>query len=107
MGMWSGEHTEHSEATANDSATFNVLVGDIVDDVSHQLHAGIMKSARRVLVDEIFSSILPDLIVSKKTEKQLAAKLKNQVTKVCLFLRGLSKEGAASYFSFLALNNLT
>ncbi|XP_066357017.1 histone-lysine N-methyltransferase ATXR7-like isoform X2 [Miscanthus floridulus] len=81
MGMWSGEHKEPSEATANDSASLNGLVGDIVDDVSHQLHSGIMKSARRVLIDEIFSSILPDLIVSKKTEKQLAAKLKNQVTK--------------------------
>ncbi|AQK39126.1 Putative SET-domain containing protein family [Zea mays] len=81
MGMWSGEHTERSEATANESASLNGLVGDMVDDVSHQLHAGIMKSARRVLIDEIFSSILPDLIVSKKTEKQLAAKLKNQVTK--------------------------
>jgi hypothetical protein len=88
MGMWSGEHTERSEATDNDSASFNGLVGDIVDDVSHQLHAGIMKSARRVLIDEIFSSILPDLIVSKKTEKQLAAKLKNQVTKVCFIYEG-------------------
>lgn len=54
----------------------------VVDDVSHQLHAGIMKSARRVLIDEIFSCVLPDLIASKKNEKQLAAKLKNQVTKV-------------------------
>lgn len=84
MGMWSGEHTQRSEAPANDSASLNGLMGDIVDDVSHQLHAGIMKSVRRVLIDEIFSSILPDIIVSRKTEKQLAAKLKNQVTKVCL-----------------------
>ncbi|OEL14382.1 Histone-lysine N-methyltransferase ATXR7 [Dichanthelium oligosanthes] len=81
IGSWSGEHTECSEATANDSAPLNGLVGDIVGDVSIQLHAGIMKSARRVLIDEIFSCVLPDLIASKKTEKQLAAKLKNQATK--------------------------
>ncbi|RCV19547.1 hypothetical protein SETIT_3G394700v2 [Setaria italica] len=80
IGSWSGEHAERSEATANDSS-LNGLVGDIVGDVSHQLHAGIMKSARRVLIDEIFSCVLPDLIASKKTEKQLAAKLKNQATK--------------------------
>ncbi|CAN6335038.1 unnamed protein product [Urochloa humidicola] len=81
IGSWSGEHPERPEATANDSASLNGLVGDIVGDVSHQLHAGIMKSARRVLIDEIFSSVLPDLIASKKSEKQLAAKLKNQATK--------------------------
>ncbi|KAK3147474.1 hypothetical protein QOZ80_3BG0282790 [Eleusine coracana subsp. coracana] len=57
------------------------LASLIVDDVSHQLHAGIMKSARRILIDEIFSFVLPDLIASKKNKKQLAAKLKNQVTK--------------------------
>jgi hypothetical protein len=81
IGLWSGEHTECSEATANVSAPLNGFVGDIVGDVSHQLHAGIMKSARRVLIDEIFSCVLPDLIASKKTEKQLAAKLKNQAIK--------------------------
>jgi hypothetical protein len=66
---------------------------DVVDDVSHQLHAGIMKSARRVLIDEIFSCVLPDLIASKKTEKQLAAKLKNQVTKVCFIWLVFSYKG--------------
>ncbi|WVZ91259.1 hypothetical protein U9M48_037455 [Paspalum notatum var. saurae] len=84
IGIWSGEHMQHSGSATNDSASLNGLAGDIVDDVSHQLHAGIMKSARRVLIDEIFSCVLPDLIISKKTEKQLAAKLKNQATKVCL-----------------------
>ncbi|XP_062204737.1 histone-lysine N-methyltransferase ATXR7 isoform X2 [Phragmites australis] len=81
IGWWSGGHAEGSDATANDSASLNGLMGDIIDDVSHQLHAGIMKSARRVLIDEIFSCVLPDLIASKKTEKQLAAKLKSQTTK--------------------------
>ncbi|KAL6626751.1 hypothetical protein ACP70R_030477 [Stipagrostis hirtigluma subsp. patula] len=81
IGWWSGGHAERSGATANDSASLNGLMGGIVDDVSHQLHAGIMKSARRVLIDEIFSCVLPDLIASKKAEKQLAAKQKNQSTK--------------------------
>jgi hypothetical protein len=51
-------------------------MGDIVEDISHQLHAGIMKSARKALIDEIFSCVLPEIIACKKTEKQLAAKLK-------------------------------
>lgn len=89
IGSWSGEHTERSEASADDSTSLNGLVGDIVGDVSHQLHAGIMKSARRVLIDEIFSCVLPDLMASKKTEKQLAAKSKKQSTKVGFIYQAL------------------
>ncbi|KAM3253993.1 hypothetical protein ACQJBY_047860 [Aegilops geniculata] len=51
-------------------------MGDIVDDISHQLHAGIVKSARKIFVDEIFSCVLPEIIACRKTEKQLAAKSK-------------------------------
>jgi hypothetical protein len=58
-------------------------MGDMVEDISHQLHAGIMKSARKALIDEIFSCVLPEIIACKKTEKQQAAKLKTQAVKVC------------------------
>ena len=58
-------------------------MGDIVDDIGHQLHAGIMKSARRTFIDEIFSCVLPEIIACRKTEKQLAAKSKAQAVKVC------------------------
>lgn len=59
-------------------------MGDIVDDISHQLHASIMKSARKILVDEIFSCVLPEIIACRKTEKQLAAKSKLLAVKVCI-----------------------
>ncbi|KAL6623423.1 hypothetical protein ACP70R_033302 [Stipagrostis hirtigluma subsp. patula] len=81
IGRWSGGHAECSGATANDSASLNGLLGNLFHDVSHQLHAGIMKSARRVLIDEIFSCVLPDVIASKKTKKELAAKMTNQAAK--------------------------
>ncbi|KAE8806676.1 BTB/POZ domain-containing protein [Hordeum vulgare] len=76
IDWWSGGHTEHSEASENDSGSASDVMGDIVDDISHQLHAGIMKSARKILVDEIFSCVLPEIIARRKTEKQLAAKSK-------------------------------
>jgi hypothetical protein len=62
-------------------------MGDIVDDIGNQLHAGIMKSARKALIDEIFSSVLPEIIACRKTEKQLAAKLKTKAVKVCFIWR--------------------
>ncbi|GJN08100.1 hypothetical protein PR202_ga25989 [Eleusine coracana subsp. coracana] len=61
IGWWSGGHAEISEASTDNSASLNGLMCGVVDDVSHQLHA--------------------DLIASEKNKKQLAAKLKNQVTK--------------------------
>ncbi|XP_015698392.1 histone-lysine N-methyltransferase ATXR7-like isoform X1 [Oryza brachyantha] len=80
IDWWSGG-AEHSESAANDSGSLNALMSDIVDDISHQLHAGIMKSARKVFIDEIFSSVLPEIIACRKTEKQMAAKLKSQAAK--------------------------
>lgn len=61
---------------------------DVVEDISHQLHAGIMKSARKVFIDEIFSSVLPEMIACRKTEKQMAAKRKSQAAKVCFICHG-------------------
>uniref|UniRef100_A0A0E0RJY6 [histone H3]-lysine(4) N-trimethyltransferase n=1 Tax=Oryza rufipogon TaxID=4529 RepID=A0A0E0RJY6_ORYRU len=80
IDWWSGG-TEHSESSANDSGSLNALMDDVVEDISHQLHAGIMKSARKVFIDEIFSSVLPEMIACKKTEKQMAAKRKSQAAK--------------------------
>ncbi|BAT18061.1 Os12g0613200, partial [Oryza sativa Japonica Group] len=80
IDWWSGG-TEHSESSANDSGSLNALMDDVVEDISHQLHAGIMKSARKVFIDEIFSSVLPEMIACRKTEKQMAAKRKSQAAK--------------------------
>uniref|UniRef100_A0ACD6AQC3 Uncharacterized protein n=3 Tax=Avena sativa TaxID=4498 RepID=A0ACD6AQC3_AVESA len=81
IDWWSGGHVEHSEATENGSGSFSAVMGDMVDDIGHQLHAGIMKSARKALIDEIFSCVLPEIIACRKTEKQLAAKLKTKAVK--------------------------
>uniref|UniRef100_A0ACD5XLP7 Uncharacterized protein n=1 Tax=Avena sativa TaxID=4498 RepID=A0ACD5XLP7_AVESA len=81
IDWWSGGHAEHSEATENGSGSFSAVMGDMVDDIGHQLHAGIMKSARKALIDEIFSCVLPEIIACRKTEKQLAAKLKTKAVK--------------------------
>ncbi|KAF0889411.1 hypothetical protein E2562_023699 [Oryza meyeriana var. granulata] len=78
---WWSRGAERPESAANDSGSLNASMGDIVDDISHQLHAGIMKSARKVFIDEIFSSILPEMIACRKNEKQMAAKLKSQAAK--------------------------
>uniref|UniRef100_A0A0D9Y1D6 [histone H3]-lysine(4) N-trimethyltransferase n=1 Tax=Leersia perrieri TaxID=77586 RepID=A0A0D9Y1D6_9ORYZ len=80
IDWWSGG-AERSESTTNDSGSLKTLMDDVVNDINHQLHAAIMKSARKVLIDEIFSSVLPEMIACRKAEKQKAAKLKSQAAK--------------------------
>ena len=40
----------------------------ISDDISHQLHSVIMKSSRRIIIDDIISSIIPDFVTSRKMQ---------------------------------------
>ncbi|XP_042397744.1 histone-lysine N-methyltransferase ATXR7-like isoform X1 [Zingiber officinale] len=54
---------KHSNSRSN-------FISNVSDEVSMQLHPVIMKAARRVLVDEILSSIIPDFFLSKKAERQ-------------------------------------
>ncbi|XP_047954293.1 histone-lysine N-methyltransferase ATXR7 isoform X4 [Salvia hispanica] len=45
------------------------LVSEISDEVCSHLHSGIMKTARKVLLDEIVMSIVSDSIAMKRTQK--------------------------------------
>ncbi|XP_042014413.1 histone-lysine N-methyltransferase ATXR7-like isoform X4 [Salvia splendens] len=45
------------------------LVSEISDEVCSQLHSGIMKTARKVLLDEIVMSIVSDSLAMKRTQK--------------------------------------
>ncbi|XP_042015805.1 histone-lysine N-methyltransferase ATXR7-like isoform X3 [Salvia splendens] len=45
------------------------LVSEISDEVCSQLHSGIMKTARKVLLDEIVMSVVSDSIAMKRTQK--------------------------------------
>ncbi|KAL8523875.1 hypothetical protein ACS0TY_013726 [Phlomoides rotata] len=55
----------------NDQGTGLVLnfISEISEVVCSQLHSGIMKTARKVLLDEIVSCIISDSLVMKKTHK--------------------------------------
>lgn len=49
-------------------------ISDISEDVCFQLHSGIMKSARRVLLDEVISGTIPELLGSKKPKRDITLK---------------------------------
>lgn len=84
IDKWSRDIMENAaEPVHDDFSSLISFISDISEDISFQLHSGIMKAARRVLIDEIISSMIPDFIALKKTQKNLRPKPSNQVAKVC------------------------
>ncbi|KAG1358998.1 histone-lysine N-methyltransferase ATXR7 [Cocos nucifera] len=58
------------EGTNNDdTSSFSSFISNISEDVSNQLHAGIMKAARRMLLDEIISGVIPEFISLRKAQR--------------------------------------
>ncbi|KAG9455533.1 hypothetical protein H6P81_000041 [Aristolochia fimbriata] len=65
-------HSE-SQSKFEDLSFLPTFFAKVSEDVSVQLHSGIMKAARRVMLDEIISSIIPDLVTSRKSQQQRKA----------------------------------
>lgn len=59
------------------------FISEISEGVSSQLHAGIMKAARRVLLDEIISNIISEYVTTKKAQKHCKLDRVNQAAKSC------------------------
>ncbi|KAJ4702393.1 Histone-lysine N-methyltransferase [Melia azedarach] len=59
------------------------LITETSEGVSFQLHGGIMRAARRVLLDEIIGNIISEFVTRKKSQKHLKVDLVNQATKSC------------------------
>ncbi|KAH9759887.1 Histone-lysine N-methyltransferase ATXR7 [Citrus sinensis] len=74
-----GLETVHaSDAKIYKAGSSMNFISEISEGVSSQLHAGIMKTARRVLLDEIISNIISEYVTSKKAQKHLKLHQVNQ-----------------------------
>ncbi|OVA16088.1 SET domain [Macleaya cordata] len=72
------------ENNKNDETSFlDNFMTEVSEEVSNQLHSGIMKSARRVVLDEIISSIIPDFMAMKKAQRHLESEARKQAVKTC------------------------
>lgn len=79
-----GLETVHaSDAKIYKAGSSMNFISEISEGVSSQLHAGIMKTARRVLLDEIISNIISEYVTSKKAQKHLKLHQVNQAAKSC------------------------
>lgn len=83
INAWRTENTESVFASAVNTANGSLLnfISVISEEVSCQLHSGIMKAARRVALDEIISNVISEFVNTKKAQRH--CKLDNQVAKTC------------------------
>lgn len=64
----SGAVTTHDDSNQGTGIALN-LISEISEEVCSQLHSGIMKTARKVLLDEIVGFIISDSLATKKAQK--------------------------------------
>lgn len=55
-----------SVSTSSEVGEMVNLIGEISEDISSQLHMGIMKAARRVVLDGIIGDIIAEFVTEKK-----------------------------------------
>lgn len=71
-----GDNSSNAQVGESNSALS--FTSDICETFSLQLHGGVMKSARRVVLDEIISNIIADTANMKKVQKNLKLESSNQ-----------------------------
>ncbi|XP_022155895.1 histone-lysine N-methyltransferase ATXR7 isoform X2 [Momordica charantia] len=72
-----------SDPKTNESISLLKFISETSEGVSSLLHSGIMKAARKVVLDEIVGNIIAGFITMKKSEKQLKVEQTNQTMKGC------------------------
>ncbi|KAF6160902.1 hypothetical protein GIB67_025437 [Kingdonia uniflora] len=84
--MWKANRPETASQTGNEvdgTKSLLAFIDEVSEEVSSQLHAGVMKSARRVVLDEIISSIIPEFVAMKKSQKQFKTEPVTRSEKTC------------------------
>lgn len=58
-----------SDAKSNQMDSLSSFISEISEEVGRQLHFGIMKTARRVVLDEIVGSVIAEFVAIKKAQR--------------------------------------
>lgn len=67
-----------SNGAINEISSSLNLMSEIVEEVSTQLHSGIIKASRRALLDEIISDIISEFVASRKAQRLCKLEMANQ-----------------------------
>lgn len=70
-------------AESNETGSLLCFFSEISEGVSSQLHSGIMKAARRVVLDEIIGNIIGEFVTTKKAQRRLKHESVNHCAQSC------------------------
>ncbi|CAI9295498.1 unnamed protein product [Lactuca saligna] len=76
-----GREMDHSKY----KGSLTDFVSDISEEVCSQLHSGIMKATRKIVLDEIISNIIVEYVTAKKSERPLKHEVSSQIVKTMDF----------------------
>lgn len=76
-----GREIDHSKY----NGSLTDFVSDISEEVCSQLHSGIMKATRKIVLDEIISNIIVEYVTAKKSERPLKHEESSQIVKTMDF----------------------
>ncbi|CAL9242401.1 unnamed protein product [Arabidopsis halleri] len=68
IGVW---RVKYGDANCDESGTGVSFISEVSEELSVHLQSGIIKIARRALLDEIISSVISDFLKAKKSEEHL------------------------------------
>ncbi|KAK9063087.1 hypothetical protein SSX86_016957 [Deinandra increscens subsp. villosa] len=67
----------------NETAYFTEFIHNVSEEVCSQLHSGIMRATRKVMLDEIISHVITESVAAKKAEKHLKPVESKQMVETC------------------------
>lgn len=77
------ESVSLADAKENETGLLSSFICEVSEEVCSQLHFGIMKAARRVVLDEIISHIIAECVASRKAERHLKIEAVSQAVRTC------------------------
>ncbi|KAK8966099.1 Histone-lysine N-methyltransferase EZ2 [Platanthera guangdongensis] len=75
------QNTPDVYANSDCFGSFSSFISEIVEDISVQLHSVILKAARRIFLDEIISTIIPEFSARRKAMRHLKLESKSKDAK--------------------------
>lgn len=76
-------HVCVSDIKGNETGSLSSFLSEISEEVCFQLHTGIMKAARRVVLDEIIRHIIAECAAMMKAHRHPRLEVVNQIAKTC------------------------
>lgn len=83
-----------SDSKSNGVGDVMNLICEISEDISSQLHMGVMKSSRKVVLDGIIGDIIAEFITEKKCKKQKLESA-DQTSETCTLNNKMMNKGAS------------